>query len=101
MLVIEIESIPNQEFSTTIGGDRWDFILKQAVTSMAATISLNDQVILSGQRIVAGTPIIPYKYLQSHGNFLITTVNDQIPTWERFGVDQFLTYASAEEIASL
>lgn len=101
MQIIQIDSVPNQEFSVTIDGNRWDFILKEAVTSMVADISLNDEKILSGQRLVAGTPMIPYPCLQGYGNFLILTENDDLPAWRRFGIDQAMTYASAEEIASL
>lgn len=101
MQVINIDAVPNQSFSVTVDSNRWDFVIKEAVTSMIADISLNDERILSGQILVAGTPIIPYRFLQGSGNFLILTENDQLPDWRRFGVDQVLTYANAEEIAAL
>ena len=101
MRIIDIDPVPNQEFSVTVDGNRWDFVIKQAVSSMICDLSLNDQVILSGIRIVAGTPIIPYAYLRGQGNFLILTENDEIPYWSQFGTNQQLIYASAAELAAL
>lgn len=101
MQIINIDAVPNQSFSVTVDGNRWDFVIKEAVTSMIADISLNGERILSGQILVAGQPFIPYEFLQGSGNFLILTESDQLPDWRRFGVDQILTYASAEEIAAL
>lgn len=98
MRVVNIDQVPNQSFSVTLDGNRWDISIKQAVSAMVADISLNDVIILSGQIIVAGTPIIPYKHLQGSGNFLILTENDEIPNWERFDMDQIMVYASAAEI---
>ncbi len=101
MRIINIDPVPNESFSVTINGDRWDFILKQATNSMTCTLSLNNEEILSGQRIVAGTPIIPYAYLSGRGNFVILTENDQLPEWEEFGNSQLLIYASPSEIDSV
>lgn len=101
MKSIEIDATANQQFSVTVDGNRWDFVIKQAVTSMIADIRLNDLDILTGIRIVAETPFIPYKHLQGSGNFILLTERDEIPYWKLFGVDQFMVYASAAEIAEL
>lgn len=100
MRIIDIDPVPNQSFSVTLDGNRWDFVIKQARTSMFADVTLNDTVILSGQRLVAGAPIIPYEFLQGDGNFIILTENDEMPNWERFGMDQIMVYSSAAEIAA-
>lgn len=101
MRVIDIDPVPNQSFSVTIFGNRWDFVIKQAVSSMICDISLNEIEIISGQRIVSGTPLIPYEYLGSSGNFILLTENDEIPFWDQFGSTQQLIYASAQEISDL
>lgn len=98
MRLIDITATPNQSFSVTLEGARWDFTIKQAVHCMVCDVTLDDTVILRGQRIVAGTPIIPYKYLQGSGNFVLLTENDELPFWDRFGVDQILVYATPAEI---
>lgn len=101
MQIIDLDQVPNQAFSVTLDGNRWDFVIKQAVTSMIADVTLNDERILSGQILVAGTPIIPYQHMQGSGNFLIITEFEELPNWERFGVDQQMVYASAQEIAEI
>lgn len=98
MRIIELAATPNQSFSVTLEGNRWDFVIKQAVTSMIADVTLNEVVRLTGIRIVAETPIIPYEYLQGAGNFIILTENEEIQYWERFGVDQIMVFATPEEI---
>lgn len=101
MRIVDIDPVPNQSFSLTIDGNRWDFVIKQAVSSMIFDLSLNDLTILSGQRIVSGSPLIPYSYLSGRGNFIMLTDADEIPYWDKFGVTQQLIYASAEEIEEL
>lgn len=65
---------------------------------MCCTLILNDVLLLSGQRIVAGSPLIPYKYLQGSGNFWILTEDDELPYYDRFNVDQQFIYVSPGEI---
>lgn len=101
MDLIELARVPNQSFSVTLEGVRWDITIKQAREVMIVDISRDSIEILRGQRIVAGTPIIPYRYLQEDGNFLLLTDGDELPNWERFEVDQQLIYASAAEIAAI
>jgi len=101
MRIVPISSTPNQSFSVQLDGNRWDFTIKQAVSSMIANITLNDEIILMGSRIVAGTPLIPHEDLQGSGNFMLLTEDEEMPYWERFGVDQQLIYGSFEELAAI
>lgn len=100
MRVIELDTTANQEFQVTIDGNRWVIALNEGGGIMAATITLNDVTILSGQRVVSGTPVIPYPYLQGSGNFWFLTENDELPYWELFS-GQILVYMSAAEAAVL
>lgn len=100
MQTIPIQSVPNQSLSVTIDRQRWTLTIKAAVSSMVVDLSLNDDVIVRGLRIMPNQPLIPYQYLATVGNFLMLTADDQIPWWERFGVDQQLVYATAAEIAT-
>lgn len=95
---IDLDPIPNQSFSITIPPNRWDITIKECDGVMCCTLDLNNTNILSMQRIVAGSPIIPYRYLQAAGNFWILTENDELPYYDRFGVDQQLIYASPGEL---
>ncbi|WP_373568872.1 phage baseplate plug family protein [Pseudomonas chlororaphis] len=95
---IPLSAIPNQDLTVTLDSNRWTLRIKAGINIMLADIYLNDAPLLMGQRLVAGTPLIPYRFLQGSGNFWFLTENDELPWWERFGVDQLLTYASAGEL---
>lgn len=98
MRSIPLDAIPNQAMSISVDGNRWDITLKECNGVMCATLALNDVTILSGQRLVAGFPFIPYAYLQGSGNFWILTENNELPNYQRFGIDQQLIYVSAGEL---
>lgn len=98
MRTIPLDAIPNQELSVTLDGNRWDITIKECNGVMCCTLSLNDALLLSGQRIVAGSPLIPYKHMQAYGNFWILTENDELPYYDRFDVDQQFIYVSPGEI---
>lgn len=100
MQIIDIAQVPSQSFSVTIEGVRWDLLIKQANESMAMDVTADGIRLLSGQRVVAGTPVIPYPYLVDDGNFLIMTENDELPNWELFTVNQVLIYATFDEISA-
>lgn len=101
MRIIPLSTVPNQSFSVPLDGNRWDFTIKQADVSMLVDLSLNGEIILTGSRVVAGTPLIPYQFLQSSGNFMLLTEDEEMPFWQRFGVDQQLIYGSFDELAAI
>jgi hypothetical protein len=101
MRTISLDATPNQELSVTLDGNRWDITIKECNGVMCCTLLLNDVLLLSGQRIVGGSPLIPYKYMQGAGNFWILTENDELPDYNRFGVDQQFIYISAAESAAI
>lgn len=95
---IPISAVPNQQITLTIGSNRWSIRLKVAVSSMIADILLNDQTVIVGQRIAVGTPIIPYDYLSSDGNFILLVDGNDLPDWQKFGVSQQLVYVTPDEL---
>lgn len=99
MVRIEIAAVPNQSFTVTLGGVRYAVALKATDTCMAASIERAGVPLATGQRVVAGQPIIPYAYLAEDGNFIISTEGESLPDWQQFGVSQFLYFATAAEIA--
>jgi hypothetical protein len=99
MRQIPLSNIPNQNFSFQADDNIYDITLQDVNNIMAATVSINSVLTISGQRIVAGFPIIPYRYL-TNGNFIITSENDDIPYWPQFGITQFFYYVSQAEIAA-
>lgn len=100
MMEIAIAPVANQSFTVQLDGARYAFTIKEAAGVMVADVSRDDVLLLSGTRLVAGSPIIPYKYLQV-GNFVLFTGNDDLPYYTEFGYSQQLAYLSAAEIAAL
>lgn len=100
MQVIPLVAEANQEFTVRLSDFRFTMRLKEANGVMVADLTVDDAVILSASRVLAGEPIIPYTYLEA-GNFLLLTDADALPDWEQFGVTQSLVYLSPDEIAAL
>jgi hypothetical protein len=94
---IPLSRVPNQQLNVTLSGQRWSLTLKVGQHVMFADVHRNDDVILLGQRLVAGTPLLPFGYLAGEGNFWFLTENDELPWWQRFGLDQLLVYAAPGE----
>lgn len=94
---VNIRAIPNQRFGVLLDGDRYELELKSCNGVMCATISRNDVLLVSGLRCVAGTPLLPYRYLE-RGNFIFVTENEEYPDWMKFGATQSLVYVTAAEV---
>ena len=67
---------------------------------MAFDVTINGVVTVTGVRAVAGFPIIASAYKQN-GNFIITTENDDLPDYTKFGLTQFFVFASQVEIDAI
>jgi len=48
---------------------------------MVADVTINGVETLLATRIVAGYPIIPYRYLTGAGNFVLLTEGGDLPDW--------------------
>lgn len=100
MQIIPIDAIPNQNFTTTLENYAYDFRINTCVNITTITLSIDQEVILDGERIPPFSPVIPYRYLEK-GNFAFLTQNEEYPIYSQFGVSQFLVYLTQEEIATL
>jgi hypothetical protein len=100
MIEITLDAIPNQSLTIQLDNNFYEISIKETNGAMAATIFRNDVVIISGARIVAGIPLLPYPY-QEDGNFLLLTANDDIPYYTQFGITQTLIYASQSELEAI
>ena len=97
---IPLQAIPNQSFTTTLEGARWEISIKDAGGVMVADITRSGTLLLQGQRLVAGTPLIPYQHLEA-GNFIIITENEEYPRYQSFGASQFLIYNTVAEMGAI
>lgn len=100
MRIVPLAAIPNQSLSVRLDDVRMVLRLKEANGVMVADLERAGTVILSAVRVLAGEPIIPYRYLES-GNFLFLTLDDDLPDWRKFNASQQLLYLTAAEIATL
>ena len=98
MIEISIIASPNQGFTTkTQDGFLWSVAIYESNGCMCADVSKNGVQILAGQRIVAGTPLIPYSHLVE-GNFILLTMDGALPWWQEFGSSQQLYYLTAADV---
>lgn len=100
MINLGILPIPNQSLSAVLDGIRYEVTLKETGGVMSASILKDDVLVLDNIRIVAGTPFIPYFYLES-GNFFILTENEDMPDYTKFGSSQSLIYLTMAEIEAI
>ncbi len=100
---IPLQTIPNQSMILQLDGNSYDIRIHTCndlnTQIMAMTLLINDEIILSGQRLVPNFPVIPYIYLEN-GNFVFVTMNDAYPDYNLFGISQYLIYATSSELAA-
>lgn len=100
MELISLSAISNQKFSVQLESKRYIITIKETKGVMSCTIVREDETIVDNVRLVAGTPILPYAYMED-GNFILTTENEDLPDWTKFGNGQELYYLSASELEAL
>lgn len=100
MQLIPLAQLPNQTFSIQADNNFYDFEIKLAGTEMLFSVSVNNVLTISNNRIIINTPLIPYQYLEN-GNFFLSSINAILPDYNLFGVNQNLYYLSQEELATI
>lgn len=100
MIQLEISAIPNQTISARLDDAFYIITLKTAAGIVSADINRDGVDIVQGQRVSAGSAIIPYEYL-ANGNFVIITENEEYASYEKFGASQFLLYLTLDEVLAL
>lgn len=103
MIVIPLEAAPNQVITLRAGAERYELRLRDIGGMMAVDVTRGDEAIVTGQRAVAGAPLLPYQYLEAGaGNFIFVSTDEAdgaIPYWPAFGTQTRLVYATAAELA--
>lgn len=100
MIQINLAAIANQSLSIRLDNRLYGITVKETRGTMSIDIVRDGAALITGQRLVPGSPVIDYLHL-ANGNFIFVTINDEYPIWSQFGVDQFLLYASADEVLQL
>lgn len=101
MELITLQAIPSQSVIITLDSNRYEIPIKDAGGFMVYGVIRNGLTILeNGNRIVNGSPLLPYKYMEA-GNLALSVPDAELPNYEQFGLTQFLYYASQEELESI
>ena len=98
--VLELRQIKSQRVSIRLGENLYDLRVYSIPGGMAFDMIRDEATILSGFRIVPGTPLIPYKYLES-GNFMLIIPDNELPDYNQFGLTQNLIYFSDDELVAV
>lgn len=97
MREIMLQAVPNQRIDVSVGGVAWRIEVKSVTVGMAASIWADNELLISGTRVLANSLIIPYKYLAIHGNFIIDSGGNPID-WKLFGRSQALYFIELDEL---
>lgn len=98
---IPLQAVPNQSLSVVVDGINYELEVKTAVNVTVITVTRDNELIITSTRAVFGTPILPYRYLED-GNFIFTcTTDDTLPIYTNFGVTQFLSFYTADELEAI
>jgi len=101
MINIPLAALPNQSLSTRLNQQQYDLRIHDCTNGvMTIDITINNVVLLSGIRLVGNYPIIVSDYMEN-GNFILQTANYEYPDYTRFGVDQYLIFATQAEIEAI
>lgn len=98
--IVPLQPVANQSLTMVLDGSSWEIRLKALDQSMAVTVIRNNVTLLSGLRVVAEVPLIPYRYLES-GNFIFISETKDLPFYPNFGLTQTLLYYSASELEAI
>ena len=100
MKTLTITATPNQSFSARLDNSLFDIAIKTINDTACIDVSRDGVALIKGARITPGTPIFPYSYLET-GNFLFTTLNDDLPDYTKFGISQNIYYITAAELEAI
>lgn len=98
MRKITLLAVPSQAFAFDVGETRFDVRIFSAGGRMCFDLAIDGEQVLSGCRIVAGEPMIPYNYAAVAGNFALETDGNAEPEWRKFGSSQRLLYRTPDEM---
>jgi hypothetical protein len=94
---VPIQSVPNQLFDITLDNNAFQISIKTTNGVMSMSVSINGEFIVENVRVVAGAPVIPYRYKEK-GNFVFFTANYELPIYTAFNTTQYLAYYTASEL---
>ena len=116
---IELQPLPNQQFSLTINNINMNVDLKAAGSNttneneltqltpataqiMLFAMQINGEYVCPYVPVFANQGLLPYKYMVSiaGGNFFFETDQDEYPNWQNFGTSCYLYFITEDELES-
>jgi len=97
MKEIPLKQFSRQSLSVVLENSLYELSLKECNGIMAVTVVRDGETIVSNRRAVAGSPIIPSRYLND-GNFFILTNNADLPYYTGFESSDTFIFLTNEEI---
>ena len=103
---IELQPLPNQQFSLTINNINMNVDLKAAASNdnqiMLFAMQINGEYVCPYVPVFANQGLLPYKYMVSiaGGNFFFETDQDEYPNWQNFGTSCYLYFITEDELES-
>lgn len=102
MQTLTLQAIPSQQLTAVLDSILYNLALRLSNGCMFVDITRAGLPVVSGQRIVAGEPFLPYVVLEgSFGNFIMLTLDGDLPDYTQFGLTQTLVWATAVEIGAI
>lgn len=98
MFSLQIQPLPSQIITASLGGDRYKILLKDANGFMVSSVERNGEKLTEGVRIIYGTPLLSYRYLERGDFILYMQDSGDSAIYQRFGTSQFLYYLTQDEI---
>lgn len=101
---IELQTLPNQQFTLTINNVNMNVDLKAAGDNdnqiMLFALKVNDVFLCPYVPVFANQGLLPYKYMVSEagGNFFFDTDADEYPNWQNFGSSCKLYFITQDEL---
>ena len=101
---IDLQPLPNQQFSLTINNINMTVDLKTAGDNinqiMLFALQVNGEYVCPFVPIFANQKLLPYKHMASEagGNFFFETDGDEYPNWNNFGSSCYLYFITQDEL---
>ena len=97
MELINLDAIPNQEFTVPLGGNNYSVKIYSIDGHMSYDLLIDAVSVIKGFKLVNDIPLLPYTYQEINGNLLLSLSEDEIPDYESFGTSQYLYYLTQDE----
>jgi hypothetical protein len=100
MQLINIDALPNQSFTVTLGDNNYLIKIYSIDGHMSYDLFINSIKIVAGFKMINDVLLLPYVHQEDSGNILLQISEDEIPDFTRFGLSQFLYYLTEDETSA-